>query len=86
MPTTTPQQNTRRPAPTQQGKVVRLSGATSAVVEVSHVVEHPKYRKRFTRAKTFLVNVRKGQEVTVGANVTIAETRPRSAAKRWRIV
>jgi len=88
MPTTaanTKQTTMRRPVRTRQGKVVRVSGPTTAVVEVESVKQHPKYRKRYTRSTTYVVHVRTGQTVAVGQTVEIAPTRPRSSAKRWRL-
>lgn len=88
MPTTaanSTQPRVRRPVQTRQGTLVRMAGPTTAIVEVERVKQHPKYRKRYTRSTTYVVHVRAGQTVTVGQKVSIAQTRPRSAAKRWRL-
>lgn len=81
----TKQTAVRHPVRTRQGKVVRISGPTTAIIEVESVKQHPKYRKRYTRSTTYVVHVRAGQSVTVGQTVKIAPTRPLSATKRWRL-
>lgn len=64
---------------------MRLPTPTSAVVEVSSVKQHAKYRKRYAWTTRYVVHVRKGQAVSVGQHVLIAPTRPRSGNKRWRL-
>ncbi len=68
----------------KQGVVVRVSGPTTAVVEVTELLSHPKYHKRYSRSKRFHEHV-VGGTVSVGQGVTIIESRPHSKLKRWRL-
>lgn len=67
------------------GVVVRKSGAKTVAVEVTRVIRHPLYRKSMKRTKRYLAHDAKDQ-ATVGQTVTIQESRPLSARKRWVIV
>ncbi len=67
------------------GKVLRKSGNKTVSVEVSRVSEHPLYHKRITVRKRYLVHD-PANTATIGSVVTVAETRPLSASKRWIIV
>jgi|GEM_PF-1843185 len=78
----TPAKKTLR---TKRGVVVRVSGPTTAVVEVTVLLSHPKYFKRYSRSKRFHAHIGTGGTVTVGQQVTIVEARPFSRLKRWRI-
>jgi small subunit ribosomal protein S17 len=66
------------------GTVSSVSGAHTARVEVTESKSHPKYKKRYKRTKGFLAHFT-GEAPTVGQKVTIVESRPLSARKRWRI-
>lgn len=70
---------------TKRGVVVRMSGPTTAVVQVSTLKSHPKYHKRFSSDKRFHAQVAEGK-VAVGQTVTMIESRPYSKLKRWRVV
>lgn len=61
-------------ARTLNGVVLTVKTKT-AVVEVTRRVPHPKYKKLLKRSKKFTA-VLNGQNVKVGDNVDITETRP----------
>lgn len=68
-----------------QGVVVSAKTAKTVTVQVDRTVLHEKYQKRFTVSKRYLVH-NEDATVKVGDTVTIEETRPLSARKRWRVV
>lgn len=57
----------------------------SITVTVERRVRHAKYGKFVKRTSTFMAHDEKG-EAHVGDTVRIAETRPMSKLKRWRLV
>ena len=57
----------------------------TVVVAVTDRVRHPRYRKTVQRTKRFYAHD-EANEVREGDRVRIAETRPQSKQKRWRIV
>ena len=61
------------------------SGAKTVKVAVSYRERHPVYGKIVTRTKNYHVHD-EADDAKVGDVVTIMETRPLSATKRWRIV
>ncbi len=67
------------------GEVIRRSGDKTVAVRIARVTRHPRYGKRQVRNKTYLVHDEKNACV-VGQIVTIRETRPLSARKRWVVV
>ena len=69
----------------RKGTVVSKMGAKSVVVTVSYRELHPVYGKVITRSKKYHVHD-EDDTAKVGDEVTIMETRPLSATKRWRIV
>ena len=70
---------------TRRGTVVKKSGDKTLSVLVERRYAHPVYGKQLTDAKKYHVHDEKN-EAGVGDVVLIAETRPLSATKRWRIV
>jgi small subunit ribosomal protein S17 len=56
----------------------------SVVVRVDRMVKHPKYHRYVRRTSKFMAHDEFG--AAVGDKVRIAETRPLSARKRWRVV
>lgn len=70
---------------TKKGTVVSKSGDKSLVVEVHQYKMHPKYRKRYRVSKKFHTHDEENT-AQVGDEVTIAETRPMSKNKRWKLV
>ena len=67
------------------GVVVSKMGTKSVVVEVSYREIHPVYGKVITRTKKYHAHD-EADTAKVGDTVSIMETRPMSATKRWRIV
>jgi len=69
----------------RKGVVVSKMGAKSVKVAVSYRERHPLYGKIVTRTKNYHVHD-EDDTAKVGDTVSIMETRPMSATKRWRIV
>ena len=82
MSTETTNRNDRK---VRKGVVVSKMGAKSVVVKISYREPHPVYGKIVTRTKKYHVHD-EADTAKVGDEVTIMETRPMSATKRWRIV
>ena len=57
----------------------------TVVVTVERQMMHPLYKRVVRRSAKFLAHD-EGNECRVGDTVRIAETRPLSARKRWRVV
>ena len=68
----------------REGVVVSSSMDKTVVVTVSRLVKHPRYKKYVKRRSRFKAHDEQN-ECGVGDRVTIAETRPLSKQKRWRI-
>ena len=77
--------NNRGARKVRKGVVVSKMGTKSVVVEVSYREIHPVYGKVITRTKNYHAHD-EADTAKVGDAVTIVETRPLSATKRWRIV
>ena len=69
----------------RKGVVASKMGAKSVVVTVSYRERHPLYGKIVTRTKKYHVHD-EDDTAKVGDTVSIVETRPLSATKRWRVV
>jgi small subunit ribosomal protein S17 len=69
---------------TKIGKVVSDSMEKSIVVKVEYLVSHPLYKKRIKKSTKFMAHDEKGI-CRIGDKVKIAETRPLSKRKRWRV-
>lgn len=67
------------------GIVVATKMMKTVTVRVDRTVVHPKYGKRYTVSKKYLAH-NENPAVVEGMKVTIEETRPLSALKRWRVV
>ncbi|CAD5254702.1 MULTISPECIES: 30S ribosomal protein S17 [unclassified Imperialibacter] len=67
------------------GKVVSDKMNKSITVAVSRKVKHPIYGKFIGKTTKFLAHDEK-DECGIGDTVRIAETRPLSKRKRWRLV
>ena len=79
-------ENTKRGArKARKGVVVSKSGAKTVKVAVSYREIHPVYGKVITRTKKYHAHD-EADTAKVGDTVSIMETRPMSATKRWRIV
>ena len=79
---TTGQRSKRR---TQIGFVSSRSGDKSIKVTVAYKTPHPLYQKVVNRQTVLHVHDEKN-ETKVGDKVEVAETRPLSRLKRWRVV
>ena len=69
---------------TKIGKVVSDSMEKSIVVKVEYLVSHPLYKKRIKKSTKFMAHDEK-DICSVGDKVKIAETRPLSKRKKWRV-
>jgi small subunit ribosomal protein S17 len=69
----------------REGTVVSASMEKTLVVAVIERVRHPRYAKTVQRTKRLYVH---DEESTagVGDRVRVAETRPLSKLKRWRLI
>jgi small subunit ribosomal protein S17 len=70
---------------TRDGVVVSNKMDQTAVVAVVERVRHPKYAKFVNRTKKLYAHD-ETNDVNIGDRVRVAETRPLSKTKRWRIV
>jgi len=70
---------------TRVGVVTSDKMDKTVVVAVETLVQHPLYKKRVRRTKTFKAHDEQNQ-CKVGDKVRIMETRPLSKDKRWRVV
>jgi small subunit ribosomal protein S17 len=69
----------------QVGVVTSAAMQKTVTVAVDRLVQHPLYKKILRKTSKFLAHDEKGS-CKVGDRVRIAETRPLSARKRWRVV
>ena len=69
----------------RKGVVASKMGAKSVVVAVSYREVHPLYGKVVVRTKKYHAHD-EDDTAKVGDTVSIVETRPLSATKRWRVV
>ncbi len=70
---------------TVTGRVVSAGMDKSAAVAVERLVKHPIYGKYIRRTSKFLIHD-ENNECHVGDTVNIAECRPISRRKAWRLV
>lgn len=56
------------------------------VVSVTTYKSHPKYKKRYLVSKKFYAHAETPEKFNIGDKVTIAETKPMSKLKRWKLV
>jgi small subunit ribosomal protein S17 len=69
---------------TREGVVVSSAMDKTVVVAVKRTVQHPRYHKYLTVSTKYLAHDERN-ECSVGDRVVIAETRPLSKRKRWRL-
>jgi small subunit ribosomal protein S17 len=69
----------------REGLVLSVAMDKTAVVGVVERVRHPRYAKTVQRTKAFYAHD-PNNDLRVGDRVRIAETRPMSKLKRWRII
>ncbi|MBM4165917.1 MAG: 30S ribosomal protein S17 [Ignavibacteria bacterium] len=67
------------------GVVVSDVNEKTIVVKIERQVPHPIYRKYQKKTTKFMAHDEKN-DAHIGDTVTIMETRPLSARKRWRLV
>jgi small subunit ribosomal protein S17 len=70
---------------TRTGKVVSSKMDKSITVAVDRQVKHPIYGKFITKTKKYMAHDEDNQ-ANAGDTVLIAETRPLSKNKNWRLV
>ena len=78
------QAKTRGLTKTREGLVASNKMDKTVVVEVTTPKKHPQYGKYIRRTKRYMAHD-EANECSVGDRVTIAETRPLSKNKRWRV-
>lgn len=69
----------------REGVVTSNAGDKSITVKITDRVRHPLYQKTMQR-NTKLYAHDEANDANVGDRVRIAETRPLSKTKRWRLV
>jgi small subunit ribosomal protein S17 len=69
----------------REGLVVSTSMDKTAVVAIIERVRHPRYAKTVQRTKRLYAHD-DANDLRVGDRVRLAETRPQSKLKRWRVV
>lgn len=67
------------------GKVISTKMQKTLVVQTLSRVPHPKFGKIVKQSKSFYVHDEEGK-AQLGDTVRVAETRPLSKLKRWRLV
>lgn len=70
---------------TLTGEVVSDKASKTIVVKVERKMMHPKYHKFVTQSKKYHAHD-ESEKASVGNIVTIVESRPHSALKRWELV
>jgi len=76
---------TKKVQKTKIGRVVSDKMDKTVVVAVEELVRHPLYKKTIRRTKKFKAHD-ENNSCRTGDIVKIAETRPLSKEKRWRVV
>jgi small subunit ribosomal protein S17 len=82
---TTEETTERAQRKVREGIVVSDKMDNTVVVAVVERVRHPRYGKTVQRTKKLYVHD-ESSEAKVGDRVRVAETRPVSKLKRWRLV
>jgi small subunit ribosomal protein S17 len=78
-------ENNRGARKVREGIVVSDKMDKTVVVAVEQRVKHPLYGKVMTKSERLKAHD-EANEAGVGDRVRVMETRPLSAAKRWRVV
>lgn len=81
-PTATAARGTRK---VRDGTVTSTRMDKTIVVAVVDRVQHPRYRKTVQRTKKLYAHD-EANDARIGDRVRVAETRPLSRLKRWRLV
>lgn len=82
--TPAPEEDTRGRRKIREGIVISNAMEKTAVVAVVERVRHPRYAKTVQRTKRLYAHD-EANDVRVGDRVRLAETRPLSKLKRWRV-
>lgn len=69
----------------QRGTIISTSMQKTVVVRVDQRLVHPRYGKIITRNQKYYAHA-EGEPLQIGDSVIIAQTRPLSKLKRWRVV
>lgn len=69
----------------REGIVISDKMNKTRIVEVTRIMEHPQFKKIIKRKVKYSVHDEKNESKS-GDKVRIAETRPLSKTKRWRLV
>ena len=80
--TAAPRENRRK---VREGQVTSVAMDKTVVVSVIERVRHPRYAKTVQRTKKLYAHD-ETNDVRLGDVVRLAETRPLSKLKRWRVV
>jgi small subunit ribosomal protein S17 len=83
--TISPETKSRGLRKTRIGEVISDKMDKTIVVKAINRVPHPKFGKIVKQVSKFHVHDEKN-EAKIGDRVSIAETRPLSRSKRWRLV
>ncbi len=68
-----------------EGKIVKISAAKTAAIEVPYVYRHPKYKKIVKRTSKLLVH-NEVEGLAVGDMVRIEKSRPYSKLKHFKVI
>lgn len=71
---------------TKIGIITSNKMAKTLVVTVDSYKIHPKYKKRYKVSKKFYAHADKPETFNIGDTITIAETKPVSKLKRWKVI
>jgi len=71
---------------TKTGIITSNKMDKTLVVAVTTYKLHPKYKKRYPTLKKFYAHCNDSSKFNIGDEVTIAETKPTSKLKRWKVV
>ena len=80
-----PMSEKRQQCRTETGVVERGPKSKTIVVKTTRLTQHPKYRRYVRRATIYRVHD-ETEQARPGDTVEIAETRPISKTKNWRLV
>ncbi len=80
-----PEDQKQQHALLREGVVVSNKMQKTIVVEVTRLMQHPRFKKVIRRKVKYAVHDEKN-EAKMGNKVQIAQTRPLSKTKRWRLV
>ena len=69
----------------RQGVVTSNAMDKTVVVEIQRTTTHPLYRKTINRTEKLLAHD-ETNDIRAGDRMRVAETRPLSKSKRWRVV